>query len=534
MSEVITFGYGKAPATLQLKRLNRHGIIAGATGTGKTVTLKVLAEQLSDAGIPVFLSDIKGDLTSLAQENTKDVAPERLEATHYDQYVPASYPVELWDVMGENGLPVRMTISEMGPVLLTRLLGLNETQESILNIVFSVADERGLLLIDLMDLRAMLNFVAEHAEELSKHYGNIPARSVGAILRSLVVLEQQGGNVFFGEPSLEIADLMRTNADGRGIISVLNATQLFNQPTLYSTVLLSLLAELYDTLPEVGDLDKPKMVFFFDEAHVLFKDAPSVLLEKIELIVRLIRSKGVGVFFVTQNPKDIPDSVASQLGNRIQHGLRAFTPNELKVVAAVADTFRQEEGQDLAKVIQELQVGEAIVSTLAADGTPTFADRVMIYPPKSLLETADPSTVLALVNNSTLSDKYAEAINRESAHEQIAAMTQEREAQLIQEAEAAAATKEAEQAEKEAAKEAERQAKEAQKEAERAAKEAEREAERRAKEAQREAEKRERAATTGRRSDSAFDRLTKNIMGSVGREVGRVITRGILGMFKGK
>ncbi|MFC3927169.1 helicase HerA-like domain-containing protein [Streptococcus caprae] len=519
MSQTLAFGYGKAIAELQLKRLNRHGIIAGATGTGKTVTLKVLAEQLSDAGIPVFLSDIKGDLTSLAQPNTGEVSPDRLTATHYENYEPTAYPVELWDVMGESGVPVRMTISEMGPVLLTRLLGLNETQESILNIVFSVADERGLLLIDMMDLRAMLNYVAEHATELSQYYGNIPARSVGAILRSLVVLEQQGGKVFFGEPSLEIADLMKTDATtGKGVINILNATQLFNQPTLYSTVLLSLLSELYETLPEVGDLDQPKMVFFFDEAHVLFKDAPKVLMEKIELIVRLIRSKGVGVFFVTQNPTDIPDTVAAQLGNRIQHGLRAFTPKELKTVDTVAQTFRQEDGQDLAKVIQELQVGEAVVSTLGADGTPTYADRVMIYPPKSLLGTADPSLVLNLINNSALMDKYAEAIDRESAHEQIAAMTQEKEAQLMAEAKRA---------------EEEKAAQAAQKEAEKAAKQAEKEAEKARAQAEREAAKASRQ-TSSRRSDSAMDRLTKNIMGSVGREVGRTITRGILGMLKGK
>lgn len=510
MSEVIQFGYGKVAAELQLKRLNRHGIIAGATGTGKTVTLKVLAEQLSDAGIPVFLSDIKGDLTSLAVENSKAVDPERLARTHYEDYQPAAYPVELWDVMGQNGLPVRMTISELGPVLLTRLLGLNETQESILNIVFSVADERGLLLIDLMDLRAMLNFVAEHAAELSQYYGNIPARSVGAILRSLVVLEQQGAKEFFGEPSLEIADLMRTAPDGRGLISILNATELFNQPTLYSTVLLSLLAELYETLPEVGDLDKPKMVFFFDEAHVLFKDAPKVLLEKIELIVRLIRSKGVGVFFVTQNPTDIPDSVAAQLGNRIQHGLRAFTPKELKTVTTVADTFRQEDGQDLAKVIQELQVGEAVVSTLAADGTPTIADRVMIYPPKSFLGTADPSIVLSILNRSALFDKYGEAVNRESAHEQIAALTAEKDAELMAKAEADEQEKATQAAEKAAQKEAEKAQKEAQKEAARAAKPA------------------------TRRSDTAMDRFTKNVMSAVGREAGRMLIRGITGMLKGK
>jgi len=500
MSDVLQFGYGRSVAELQLKRLNRHGIIAGATGTGKTVTLKVLAEQMSEAGIPVFLSDIKGDLISLAQEHTEPVSAERLEATHYATYEPASYPVELWDVTGEKGIPVRMTISEMGPVLLTRLLGLNETQESILNIVFSVADERGLLLIDMMDLRAMLNFVAENAAELSQYYGNIPARSVGAILRSLVVLEQQGAKIFFGEPSLDIADLMQTDESGRGVINILNATQLFSQPTLYSTVLLALLSELYEVLPEVGDLDKPKMVFFFDEAHVLFKDAPKVLLEKIELIVRLIRSKGVGVFFVTQNPTDIPDSVASQLGNRIQHGLRAFTPKELKTVTVVAETFRQEADQDLAKLIQELKVGEAVVSVLAADGTPTYADRVMIYPPKSLLGTADPSLVNALINRSSLMDKYGEAINRESAHEQIAVWAQEKEAALQ------------ESLEKEEAEKAQKKAEQSEKAEEKAAKK----------------------TSSPRKTDSAMDRFTKNVMSAVGREAGRILMRGITGMLTGK
>ena len=500
MSDVLQFGYGRSVAELQLKRLNRHGIIAGATGTGKTVTLKVLAEQMSEAGIPVFLSDIKGDLISLAQEHTEPVSAERLEATHYATYEPASYPVELWDVTGEKGIPVRMTISEMGPVLLTRLLGLNETQESILNIVFSVADERGLLLIDMMDLRAMLNFVAENAAELSQYYGNIPARSVGAILRSLVVLEQQGAKIFFGEPSLDIADLMQTDENGRGVIHILNATQLFSQPTLYSTVLLALLSELYEVLPEVGDLDKPKMVFFFDEAHVLFKDAPKVLLEKIELIVRLIRSKGVGVFFVTQNPTDIPDSVASQLGNRIQHGLRAFTPKELKTVTVVAETFRQEADQDLAKLIQELKVGEAVVSVLAADGTPTYADRVMIYPPKSLLGTADPSLVNALINRSSLMDKYGEAINRESAHEQIAVWAQEKEAALQ------------ESLEKEEAEKAQKKAEQSEKAEEKAAKK----------------------TSSPRKTDSAMDRFTKNVMSAVGREAGRILMRGITGMLTGK
>jgi len=496
MTSVITFGQGAQPAQLRLDKLNRHGIIAGATGTGKTVTLKVLAELLSQEGIPVVLSDIKGDLMSLAQANNTDVS-ERLAQTGRENYEPSAYPVQLWDVKGENGTPLRLTVSDMGPVMLTRLLGLNETQESILNVVFDVADKQGLLLIDLMDLRAMLNYVAAHASELSQHYGNIPARSVGAILRSLVILEQQGAAKFFGEPSLEIADLMRQDGDGRGIVNILNAEQLFNQPTLYATVLLALLAELYENLPEVGDLDKPKLVFFFDEAHALFKDAPAVLLEKIELIVRLVRSKGVGVYFITQNPTDIPDKVASQLANRIQHGLRAFTPKELKTVKTVADTFRQEANQDLAKVIQELKVGEAVVSTLTEDGSPSLADRVLIYPPQSLLGTIDPTVKASLMNSSPLDDKYGEAIDRESAHEVILKQTQEQEAALLAAAQAAEAEEVEEEEDEDVAKTSKKS-----------------------------------SSTGGRKTDSLLDRFMKNVVGQVGREVGRVVSRGITGMFK--
>ena len=482
MSGSILFGYGKQAASMQLNKLNRHGIIAGATGTGKTVTLKVLAEQLSDVGIPVFLSDIKGDLTSLAQANTKDVS-ERVAQTAREGYEAKAYPVQLWDVKGEQGTALRMTISEMGPVLLTRLLGLNETQESILNVVFDVASKQQLELVDLDDLRAMLNYVAAHASELGEHYGNIPARSVGAILRSLVVIEQQGGNVFFAEPSLEISDLMQTASDGRGVVNILNAEQLFAQPTLYATVLLAVLSKLYESLPEVGDLDKPKLVFFFDEAHALFKDAPAVLLEKIELIVRLVRSKGVGVYFVTQNPTDIPDKIASQLGNRIQHGLRAFTPKELKTVSTVAETFRQEAGEDLAKVIQELKVGEAVVSTLQADGTPSLADRVLIYPPQSDLGTIESSVKLALINQSPLESKYAERLERDSAKEKIERLVEQEEVEEEEEEEMAT-------------------------------------------------KKRKSSGTSERRSDSMFDRLAKNMMGQVGRELGKIVSKSISNLFK--
>lgn len=534
MTEKVNFGYGNDVASLELDKLNRHGMIAGATGTGKTITLKVLAEQLSEAGIPVFLSDIKGDLASLAEANKSDDLQKRLEATHYTNFEPTGYPVEIWDVLGEEGLPVRITISEMGPILLSRLLGLNETQTGILNIVFAVADEQGLLLIDLMDLRAMLNYVSENAKELGSHYGTISKASIGVILRSLVVLEQQGGERFFNEPSLEISDFIRLSADGRGVINVLNAKQLYTLPTLYATVLLALLSELYEELPEVGDLSKPKLVFFFDEAHSLFEGTPKALLDQIELIVRLIRSKGVGVFFVTQNPTDIPDSVASQLGNRIQHGLRAFTPKELTVVKAVAQTFRQASDMDLERVIQELKVGEAVVSTLQADGTPSFADRVMIYPPQSKIGTIDPSVLLSTLNQSTLLEKYQETINRESAHEQISDLVAQQAASLIAEAELAEQEKLA--AEKTA--EAERLAKEYEKAEAKKEAELAKELERQRKATEKELERAQKAAqkartkTSSRRSDSPMDRFTKNIMSSVGREVGKVLTRGITGMFK--
>ena len=534
VTEKVYLGFGKEVASLELDKLNRHGIIAGATGTGKTITLKVLAEQLSDAGIPVFLSDIKGDLASLAEANTNDNLQGRLEATQYTTFEPKQYPVEIWDVLGDEGLPVRITISEMGPILLARLLGLNDTQTGILNIVFAVADEQGLLLIDLMDFRAMLNYVAENAKELASHYGTISKASIGVILRSIVVLEQQGGARFFNEPSLEINDFLRQAQDGRGVINILNAKQLYTLPTLYATVLLALLSELYEELPEVGDLDKPKLVFFFDEAHSLFEGTPKALLDQIELIVRLIRSKGVGVFFVTQNPTDIPDTVASQLGNRIQHGLRAFTPKELTVVKAVAQTFRQEVDMDLEKVIQELKVGEAVVSTLQADGTPSFADRVMIYPPQSKIGTIDPTVLLSLINHSTLLVKYQETINRTSAHEQLNELVAEQEAALIAEAEAAeheaVAAKQAAEAERLTQEHEKAEAKQEAalaKELERQRKEAEKEFER----AQKAAEK-ARTKTSTRRTDSPMDRFTKNIMSSVGREVGKALTRGITGMFK--
>ena len=502
MTQTISFGYGSKPAQLLSNKLNRHGVIAGATGTGKTVTLKVLAEQLSEAGVPVLLSDIKGDLASLAEkgEVTEKIV-ERLKKVHVEDFEPSSYPVAFWDIFGENGINIRTTISEMGPILLSQLLGLNETQEGILNIAFKVADEQGLLLIDIKDLRAMLNYVGAHASELRNLYGNIAQQSIGTILRSLLVLEQQGGNQFFGEPAFEIADLFKTDASGRGTINVLSSEKLFQTPKLYATFLLWFLSELYENLPEVGDLDKPKLVFFFDEAHVLFNQSNPAVQAKIELIVRLIRSKGISIFFVTQNPTDIPNAVASQLGNRIQHGLRAFTPAEQKNVKAVAETFRQEEGKDLVSVITNLKVGDAVVSTLQEDGSPSFAEVVSIYPPKSKLDAVDAFVRQQLVNQSPFYDKYAEMFDRESAHEQLLALEQ----QFQQEKEEVLAQREAEKQAKLEEKERERQ--------------------------ERELERQARQAAT-KKGDSAMDRFTKNIMSSVGREVGRVITRGVMGLFK--
>lgn len=524
MTQTISFGYGSKPAQFMANKLNRHGVIAGATGTGKTVTLKVLAEQLSEAGVPVFLSDIKGDLASLAEkgEVTEKIA-ERLAKVHVEDFEPSSYPVAFWDVFGENGINIRTTISEMGPILLAQLLGLNETQEGILNIAFKVADDQGLLLIDIKDLRAMLNYVGAHAGELRNLYGNIAQQSIGSILRSLLVLEQQGGDKFFGEPAFEINDLFKVDPRGRGVINILASEKLFQTPKLYATFLLWFLSELYENLPEVGDLDKPKLVFFFDEAHVLFSQSNAAVQEKIELIVRLIRSKGISIFFVTQNPTDIPNAIASQLGNRVQHGLRAFTPAEQKNVKAVAETFRQEDGQDLVTVITNLKVGDAVVSTLQEDGSPSFAEVVSIYPPKSKLEAGDPLVRQQLINQSAFYDKYAEMFDRESAHEQLLAL----EEQFKQEQEAAVAQKEAEKQAELERKELEKQEALAQKEAEKQAKLEEKEREREQKELERQARQ---AAT--KRGDSAMDRFTKNVMSSVGREVGRVITRGVMGLFK--
>ena len=415
----IFVGKSGKPEYLALPFANRHGLVAGATGTGKTVTLQVMAEGLSRAGVSVFAADVKGDLSGVAAAGeAKDAFVQRARQLGFD-YEPDRFPVVFWDLFGEQGHPIRATISEMGPLLLARLLDLNDTQEGALNIAFRVADEQGLLLLDLKDLRAMLNYIAEHASELTTQYGNVTKATVGTIQRALLVLENQGGEKFFGEPALSLKDFIRTDRDGRGTINVLAADKLMENPRLYATFLLWLLSELFEDLPEIGDQPAPKLCFFFDEAHLLFTDAPKALLDKIEQVVRLIRSKGVGVYFVTQNPLDVPDKVLAQLGNRVQHALRAFTPRDQKAVNAAAETFRENPKLDTAKVIMELGKGEALTSFLEGNGTPCIVERTTIRPPSARLGpiTADERT--AVMNGSPVRGKYDQAIDEESAYEKL-------------------------------------------------------------------------------------------------------------------
>ena len=408
---------------------NRHGLVAGATGTGKTVTLRVLAERLSRAGVPVFLADVKGDLSGMAVAAEPD---ERMLARVKRLGVtldPAGTPVVFWDVFGEQGHPLRATVSEMGPVLLSRMLDLNDVQEGVLSLAFKIADDDGLLMLDLKDLRAVLQHVAERAGELQRSQGNVSSASVGAIQRQLLALEQQGGDRFFGEPAVELADLLEVDGRGEGIVNILAADRLLLSPRLYSTFLLWLLSELYEQLPEVGDPEKPKLVFFFDEAHLLFRDAPRALLEKVEQVVRLVRSKGVGVFLVTQNPLDVPETVLGQLGNRVQHALRAFTPRDQKAVRTAAETFRQNPRVDAATAITELEVGEALVSLLDAKGTPTPVERAFVLPPRSRLAPLTPEERKRVMKASPVRGKYDEAVDRESAYERLQARAAERTAE---------------------------------------------------------------------------------------------------------
>jgi DNA helicase HerA-like ATPase len=415
---------------------NRHGLITGATGTGKTVTLQALAERFSAIGVPVFMADVKGDLTGISQPGA---LPDKVKKVLADRGLPLpepqACPTTLWDVFGEQGHPVRATVADMGPLLLARMLGLNDTQAGVLQIVFKVADDQGLLLLDLKDLRAMLQHVGENGRQYTTQYGNVSAASVGAIQRGLLQLEQQGGDKFFGEPMLDIADFMQTDSAGRGVVNILAADQLLASPRLYATFLLWMLSELFETLPEVGDLDQPKLVYFFDEAHLLFADAPKALVERIELVVRLVRSKGVGVYFVTQNPLDVPDSVLGQLGNRVQHALRAFTPRDQKAVRSAASTMRPNPGLDLEAAITELAVGEALVSLLDDKGRPGVTQRVYVAPPGSRLGPVTPAERQALLAGSLVAGVYEKTVDRESAYEMLRRQAQ---AALAETAQAAA------------------------------------------------------------------------------------------------
>ena len=416
--------------TMLCNLVNRHGCITGATGTGKTVTLQVIAQALSDQGIPVFMSDVKGDLSGLSKPaELTEKSKARLEKFGLPEPVLSGAPVTFWDVFGEKGHPVRATVADMGPLMLSRMLNLNDTQQGVLQLVFKIAADKALLLLDLKDLRAALQYVGENAAEFKTTYGNISPASIGAIQRNLVAIEEQGGDKFFGEPMLNIDDWMQTDAKGRGVINILAADKLLNVPSLYAIFLLWMLSELFENLPEVGDLDKPKLVFFFDEAHLLFTDAPKPLLQKIEQVVRLIRSKGVGVFFVTQNPLDIPDTVLGQLGNRVQHALRAYTPRDQKAVKAAAQTFRANPDLDVETVITELGVGEALVSFLDEKGRPNVVERAFILMPGSQIGPISDEERRAIIAQSVVAGVYEKAVDRESAYELLTKRAQEKKVQ---------------------------------------------------------------------------------------------------------
>ena len=530
MTEGYSFIIGKGENRVELlsRMSNRHGLIAGATGTGKTITLKVMAEHFSSIGVPVFLADVKGDLASLAEpglENPK--LKERIDFIGIDNFIYQPYPVRIWDVFGELGHPVRTTISEMGPLLLSRLLGLNDTQEGVLSIVFRLADDLGMLLIDLKDLRSMLVYVGENAKSFTLEYGNVSAQSIGAIQRSLLRLEDQGGDIFFGEPALDIRDFMTTDHTGKGMINVLAAEKLFNSPTLYSSFLLWMLSELFEELPEVGDLPQPKIVFFFDEAHLLFDDAPKILMEKIEQVVRLIRSKGVGVFFITQNPIDIPDKILGQLGNRVQHALRAYTPRDERAVKSAAETFRQNPAFKVEEVITELKTGEALVSFLDTEGRPSIVERALISPPKSLIGTISPEKRDSLIALSPMGPKYGQTVDRESAYELLQRKIETR----MQEEKSIEEQKRLEQEEKE--QEKIRLAEE--KDAEKLSKEEEKKriAEEKAAEKLRKEEDKKRIAEEKEkekeRQNNPLSKVAKTTMSTITGDIGRKIARGLLG-----
>jgi hypothetical protein len=476
----IFLGQSRKREELFLAMANRHGLVTGATGTGKTVTLQIMAEGFSRLGVPIFAADVKGDLSGISQKGEpKDFLIERAKKIGFDDYDFEATPTIFWDLFGEQGHPIRTTITEMGPLLLSRLMGLSDAQEGALNIAFRLADKEGLALLDLKDLRALLKDLAERGKEITTEYGNVNAQTIGAIQRRLVVIEEQGGNRFFGEPALDIRDLMRTTRDGRGYMNVLAADKLINSPLLYATFLLWLLSELFEDMPEIGDPEIPKLVFFFDEAHLLFADAPPGLLQKIEQTVKLIRSKGVGVYFVTQNPLDVPESVLAQMGNRVQHALRAYTPREQKAVKTAASTFRPNPEFDTEKVITELGKGEALVSVLDLKGVPTVVERTLIRPPSGRMGTITPEERKAAISNSPVYGLYDEAVDRDSAYEKLQKKAAER-ADAQQQA----------QDEKEAARAA-------------------------------------RQTTTSSSRESATDRFVKNVASSVGRQLGSTVARSI-------
>ncbi len=484
MSQPQLLARGSSDLVLLPRMANRHGLVAGATGTGKTVTLRVMAERFSTLGVPVFMADVKGDLPGLVKAGgdhpkvAERVAQMKLEGFEY-----SGFPVVFWDLYGQQGHPVRTTVSDMGPLLFSRLLNLNDTQEGVLNLVFKIADDNGLLLLDLKDLRSMLQFVGDHAAEYKTQYGNVSAASIGAIQRGLLELESQGAEAFFGEPALDLDDLMQTDAKGRGVINILAADKLINAPKLYATFLLWLLSELFERLPEVGDPEKPKLAFFFDEAHLLFNDAPDALLDKIEQVVRLVRSKGVGVYFVTQNPLDVPDKVLGQLGNRVQHALRAFTPRDQKAVKAAAETFRANPALDVTTAITELAVGEALVSLLDEKGRPGVVERALVCPPQSQLAPITPEERQQVIRASLLAGHYEQAVDRESAFEKLKA----RAGEAMQQEAAQAQAREAARASKEPA----------------------------------------------RRSDTLVESFGKSVARAAGSAIGRQIIRGVLGSLFG-
>lgn len=518
MSEGIFIGLGAPekdgglPQCLNLRRANRHGLIAGATGTGKTVTLQGIAESFSALGVPVFLADVKGDLSGISMAGSPmaknaDKLTARAKEIGMSDYSFADNPTIFWDLYGEQGHPIRTTVSEMGPLLLARLMGLNETQEGVLSIAFKYADDEGLLLLDLRDLQAMLAYCAEIADSLSAKYGNVTKASVGAIQRQLLQLDSQGGGHFFGEPALDIHDFLKVDEQGRGYVNILAADTLMQSPKLYATFLLWLLSELFETLPEVGDPDKPVLVFFFDEAHLLFDDAPKALTDKIEQVVRLIRSKGVGIYFVTQNPIDIPEEVAGQLGNRVQHALRAFTPRDQKAIKAAAETFRVNPDLNVETAITELKVGEALVSLLQEDGSPGIVQRTLIAPPRSRLGPVEPKERAIIQSISPCAGKYDDAVNRESAEEILAARGQ-----------AAAAAAQASKAKAEADKAAAAQAK----------------VEAKQREAQlKEQARQDAAAARDAAKPNAFDKAvqsaTRSAASSIGRQVANEIGKAVFG-----